>query len=142
MQNKIEYIPFHKDVAKFINVGELEMTPDGIGCKVNDFLVVLYYRCDTLEKMNEIKEKGFQLEDTEFGKGIVMYKNYADAVKGDAKYIIFNRITKGQMNIVKKEEAKTLDREKCDLIQIEDSETSEYVVLNLVNIETIAFMEF
>ena len=143
MQNRIEFIPFHKDVAQLLNVGELEMTPEGIGCKVNDYLVVLYYRCESKEEMERIKEKGFEKKQTEFGEGVLMQRKYENAVKDDAECIIFTRVTRGNHVEGTKDEVLSMNKDNIDLFTVVDGEEIiADLVLNTVNIEIIAFIEF
>ena len=143
MTNKLEYIPFHKNVAQLLNVGELEMTPEGIGCKINDYLVVLYYRCESPEEMTQIKEKGFEKKQTEFGEGVLMYRKYEDAVKDNCNHIIFTRVTRGNHVEGTKEEVMTMNKENIDLFTIVDgNQIIGDLVLNTVNIEIIAFIDF
>ncbi|KAL7713734.1 PARP catalytic domain-containing protein [Entamoeba marina] len=138
----VEYIPFHKNCKNMTVIGELDITPDGVGCKINDYLLVMYYPCNSLEEMQQIQEHGFQLVDGKLGKGIYMYRKYEDAIAINSTYIIFARVTKGNFKTIKNEGIESLDITGLDRAELIEGNTIIDCVYNSANIDVIALLEF
>ena len=138
----IEYIPFHKNCKTIVNVGELQITPDGVGCKTNEYLMVMYFACKTREEMQEIQDNGFQPTDGVLGKGVYMFPSYSEAAAISDRYIIFTRITKGRCKELLPRELPGFDPKGFDRAVLVDNGVETNCIYNIAVIDVIAFIEF
>ncbi|ELP83995.1 hypothetical protein EIN_345810 [Entamoeba invadens IP1] len=138
----VEYIPFHKNCKNMTVVGELEITPDGIGCKVNEFLQVMYFACKSADEMKSIQDHGFPLVDGNCGKGVYMYRNYSDAIADSSNFIIFTRVTKGNFKEIVPSDLPNLNITNIDRVVLTDGDKITNCIYNTANIDIIAFLEF
>ncbi|EKE42213.1 hypothetical protein ENUP19_0126G0057 [Entamoeba nuttalli] len=137
----IEFIPFHKNVQMMKVVGELEMTPEGVGCKINEFLMVMYYPCKSAEEMQSIEKNGFSMSEGKLGKGIYMYRTYKEAIEKNSDYLIFTRVTKGNYKDISVNELNSLDTKGLDRASLINGEEIIDCIYNTANIDIIAFIE-
>ena len=142
MQGSVQYIPFHKNCKNMTVIGELEITPEGIGCKTNEYLSVEYYACESKSELENIQKNGFQLKDTPMGKCVCMYSKYEDAIGVNDKYIVFSRVTKGNFKTIESNEKESFNHNGLDRVEVnENGKVTDYIY-NLANIDTIALLEF